>query len=495
MSTPAIVTQNTYIGWSVYTGPANAIPLWTNSRWITGTWVGYNVNSSADLQQDIDYRVAALVDAFTTARNSLSDSQKVYATRYFCVPEFYFHSQYGPYPSVEIQGQGVFEYIVTSLKAALGAIQLLPNEVWLVCIGSTLTVNIEDIPTFLQSDAVTERLNTLNKYVSQLSTTVALGAFNAHIRAHSYDAPAPLEGSAEEAIDMLMVNYRGDPLCTVRNRCATIKMNTSGTEAYTFEKQNESTVDLTMGKLVVSGGKKQLETGYMITEWLGNYPSISIVNGDMNMPTQPYAARFTIDDPLWSSWSPPQTLQIGFEICLDHRLQRLRRTVDMTVANGASADNPPLAIQMIPSGGMQILSQSVVSDVAGAIFNGDGCDPILNVYTSSGVPVINGSGTYKGIACGVYVSCAQNMVTVNAQNYYSHTQLCFRYGSDPTTSYNNALGNNNVPAATYDQGTQKNPTLDAYQAPKIIAVSYANSGAIFAAGSGEVHLYIVQGNT
>jgi hypothetical protein len=47
-------------------------------------------------------------------------------------------------------------------------------------------------------------------------------------------------------------------------------------------------------------------------------------------------------------------MDIGVEICLDHAYMRLRKTVGMTQANGASIDNYPLYKQFIISTGMNL---------------------------------------------------------------------------------------------------------------------------------------------
>ena len=161
-----------------------------------------------------------------------------------------------------------------------------------------------------------------------------------------------------------------------------------------------------MGRLVNAPAGPQLDPAGMITEWLAGYPSISIIDGDKQVAATPLAARNTIATPPIA----PVPVEVGVEICLDHRLKRLRRTVGMTVQTGAAADNPPLALQLIPSGGMQILDYSVTAGANGVTFNSDGCDPILDVYTSQGKPIIDGSGVFKRVTCGVYASSAQTMV-------------------------------------------------------------------------------------
>ena len=483
----AVVTKNTYIAWSLHTGPANATPLWEDSRWITGKWNGVDIKSSDDIQRDIDARVDVIISSFCLARNNLSATQKISATNYFVIPEFYFHSMYGPYPNVKIGGKYPYEYILSSIREKLAEVPLLEDEVWVISIGTVMTCNVSDIPEFLESVEVKERLDALNNEIRkfQLENRSNLLKNGTHIKAMGYMNVSKANIGAKEEINSLMRQYRANPLCIVRNRGAVLKVDSSSPiKCYKHEKQNESTVDLTMGVLSEKGDT--IEIGGMITEWLAGYPSVSIIAGDKNSESNPTAARMSIDG---SSSQSPHALELGVEICLDHRLQRLRRTVEMTKENGADADNPSLDLQIITSGGMQILDESVVSGCQGAIFNADGCDPILDQYNSEGKPVIDGSGVFKGIACGVYISSAQTMREIE-QKYYSHSQLSFRYGNQEIVGYDNAKGINNIKGATYDKDSKTNPILDSYTAPMIVNVPCDNSTPLYAAGLGELHMYI-----
>lgn len=467
---------DSFVAWSLYTGPSEAQPLWPNSRWITGQW-----NGDTDLRTDIDMRVDAAVSAFKAARKDVEGSKC--PLRVFAIPEFYFHSQCGPYSYTLMEGLGPFKYICASFQEKLSAIAFDEGESWLICTGSVLTCNVSDIDAFLASDVVTSRLAELNAAIGRLEMNRDLCLpNNTHIKAKGYMEALRYGNDPEGAVNSLMTNYRGNPLCTVRNRGAIFTVGSEGVQCLKYEKQNESTVDLTMGLLIERDGVKQIEMGGMITEWLGNYPSITLYSGDKNMGDNPYAARMSIDGVL------PETMQLGVEICLDHRLQRLRRTIGMCKANGAAADNPALQVQLVPSGGMQILSQSTSAGAGGVIFNADGCDPLLYEYTSTGKQIIPGPGKYKGMTCGVYASCAQAMVETT-QKYYSHSQLCFRYGESEIGGYNNAEGNKNAEGPTFDIETKKNPALDIYAAPEIKKVLGPSIDELYAAGSGDLHIY------
>ena len=353
----------------------------------------------------------------------------------------------------------------------------------------------------MDQDSVKTRLKTLNAALETIKPLPS-EALGKHTKAKGYFA-AELENTlaAEEAaLNALIKSYRADPLCTVRNRAGILKIGAEGVEARVIEKQNESTVDLTMGEgSVMPGSGLQLSLGGMITEWMGNYPSISIISGDKQYRTDdkgalqnPRAARMTFTDPVWKE---DQVLELGAEICLDHRLQRLRRTVGMSKSRGASTDNPALDVQLIPSGGMQILEYSVAAGANGAIFNADGCDPILNIYTNAGKNVIKGSGTAPNtVACGVYASMAQTLVSKDGFDYYSHSQLAFRSGADQMTGFSYAEGTSNRNGATFATDFPDkigNEHLDAYAAPQVVPVKDSDpseTNEYFTAGLGELHL-------
>lgn len=498
--------KNTFVAWALHTGPAQPTELWDNSRWITGEWDGGK--DGAGLKKDIDMRIDLIIDSFKFARKHIPRRGEP-VTNYFVIPEFYFHCKYGPYPAVSIDdGKLPFEYICSSLHERLKNINLElegdQKENWLICAGSTLTCNLPDIDKFLASDRVKERLEILNKEVRKLAahkgykTAKDFKKSSTRIKALSYMDCRDTLSEPQEAINALMDEFRAAPLCVVRNRGVLYKATFYGQseteiQSWKYEKQNESTVDLTMGKLISNGIVCELDPAGMITEWMPGYPSISIINGDKNTPKTPWASRITIDDGECCC----KALEVGVEVCLDHRLKRLRRTVGMTKENGAAENNPPIQVQLVPSGGMQILDYSVAAGAYGVIFNSDGCDPILDEYTSKGKKVIPGSGTFKQLTCGVYASSAQTMVKVSEpdgdeQDYYSHSQLSFRYGDEQLDGYNNALGTRNQNGQTFDPETKTNKVLDAYSTPKMIKLPDPETDSLFPAGLGDLHIYEIE---
>ena len=197
-----------------------------------------------------------------------------------------------------------------------------------------------------------------------------------------------------------MRGFRAAPLCTVRNRgiyyyYGSVNFNKAedekALEVRVYEKKYESNIDLTMGVL---DGNGSLTHGNTITEWMANYPSYSTVQGD-KQSGEPYEtnARFDYTE------NTSQKFDIGVEIDLDHKLQRLRRTVGMNIKNGASLNHYPIKKQFIPSAGMQIQAESVSVHGSSVVFNADGFSPI---YCDSEPKIIYGkegeTPQLKGIA-------------------------------------------------------------------------------------------------
>jgi hypothetical protein len=471
--------QFDYSAWSLYTGPSELKTIINDPScsWVVGQWDGINANSSKEeIKKDIDYRIQIIIDNL----KQIIPQFKTY-NRHFVIPEFFFHCVEGPYPNIKVDGENYpFEYIVLSLKKELKALIPNDNNYYTIIIGSTLTSNIEDYASFLNSDAVLQRQAELNAILPK-------GIHNLCKAHDNYKWKRSLDFKLSENKDLDLLNSfmksaRSNPLCTVRNRGAYFHFNKTmmeDVEVFLYEKQNESTVDLTMG-IFDSNGK--ITTNGMITEWLGNYPSYSILSGDKQTSTPSTYARFT---PSFFGSS-----DIGVEICLDHRLQRLRRTVDMSIVNGAAADNYPLFKQFIPSGGMQILDYSVAATKNAYIFNADGCDKIYTDYTDPNSVILNGeSGKFKGITCGVYNQSIQSKWTGrDTQTYYSHSQIASTTNESSIEGFNNALGLNNIMATTYNGSEQapSNARTDSFN-PTIFPTEITEN--VFALNEGEIHYY------
>ncbi len=472
--------QFDYSAWSVYTGPSALKTIINDPScpWVVGQWNGINANTTAaEIKKDIDYRIEIVMDYFA----QMIPHYKTY-NRHFVIPEFFFHCVEGPYPYVKIEEDMYpFEYIVATIKKAFKNVVPDDNNYYTLIIGSTLTSNIEDYEVFLSSSKVLARQAALNEILPHDIHTL----FKAHSN-HNWARSLVFDMSMSDELQVLndfMKSARANPLCTVRNRGAFFHLNQTmmeDVEVFLYEKQNESTVDLTMGVFDANG---QITTNGMITEWLGNYPSYSILSGDKHTSPQSTYARFT-----------PSFIgnnDIGVEICLDHRLQRLRRTVDMCTLNGAAANNYPLFKQFIPSGGMQILDYSVAVTRNAYIFNADGCDKIYKSYTDPNSVILDGkAGKFKGITCGVYNQSIQSKWTGrDTQTYYSHSQLASTTNESQIGGFDNAKGLNNVMATTYNGTTAApyNQRTDSFS--PTIAITTAISENVFALNEGEIHYY------
>lgn len=472
--------QIEFAAWSLYTGPSNLRTVIndTSCPWVVGQWTGLNSDTSCqEIKKDIEGRITLLIESF----KRILPSYKTY-NRHFVIPEFFFHCKQGPYPNIKIDGQNYpLEYIKSRVKEELQNIIPDDNNYYTIVIGSMLTSNIADYTGFFNSEIVKQRLENLNKILP-----ISLSLSN-QLNHKSWLRNLTLLDKKEISDDLAALNdfmkeCRANPLCTVRNRGIYFHFNRTmmkEAETFVYEKQCESTVDLTMG---VFDGQNKIYHGGMIAEWMANYPSYSIIKGDKQIDKYSTNSRFT---PQFLGYS-----DVGVEICLDHRLQRLRRTVDMSKEYGADADNFPIFKQIIPSGGMQILDYCVAANKSSAIFNADGCDKVYSVYGDENKVILNGeSGIFKGITCGVYNQTIQSKwLGKDGNTYYSHSQLAFTTNNSTICGFNNALGFKNKKALTFSnsEGYPYNVLTDSYK-PSIIDIQ--DNTDLFAANTGEIHYY------
>jgi hypothetical protein len=473
--------QFEFSAWSLYTGPSYLKNIINdpNCPWVIGKWDGINNDTTvAELKKDLDARIDLLLASFKT----LLPQFKTY-NRHFVVPEFFFHCQQGPYPYCKVDGANYpFEYIQLRLQSELQKIIPNDNNYYSIVIGSVLTSNIADYSDFLASDAVTQRLAQLNAVLAgNINLSNELKPARLHRNAHLSEEALKANSNLDD-LNNFMTLCRANPLCTVRNRGIYFFFNATMmpvVQSFVYEKQFESTVDLTMGML---DSQNKVTPAGMITEWMGNYPSYSILLGDKQVNKFSTNARFT---PAFFGDS-----DLGVEICLDHRLQRLRRTVNMKKINGAAADNYPLFKQIVPSGGMQLLDYSIAADKGCVAFNADGCDKIYKVYGDENTVILNGeAGLFNGLTCGVYTRSVQSKWKgADGNTYYSHSQLAFTTINSVVSGFNNELGLNN-PKATTNEGTADNPFNRVTDSFLPVVQPITDNTKLFGAGAGELHNY------
>ncbi len=488
-----------FTAWSIYTGPKNNSQIIEGSSWILGEWDGINDDTSPqEIKKDIDARINIIVNSFKKMVNEKK-------CKYFVVPEFFFRCKQGPYPYVKVDDENYpFEYIEKEFKQKLQGTVPGYWEHYYLYIGTILTSNIEDYDSFLASERVQERMKTLNAI---LPTSLKANNTNKQVRFMRMASKKNIEllestSNSKQliALNQFMKESRANPLCTVRNRGIFFDIYKGSTQAeqnstkpfftsisaYSNEKQCESTVDLTMG---IRDEKGNISHGGMITEWMANYNSITLFGGDKH--SKP-------DDLSFASRIGNSNTDLGIEICLDHRKQRLRRTVGMCTKNGADNDNNPISGQVISSGGMQILDYAVAADKNSFIFNSDGCDKIYLDYGDESTEILDGeSGEFTGIATGVFSKSYQSKWKGKDDAiYYSHSQLAFTLGSSEVISYDNSLGLNNEKAFTYEEDNKKNEITESYlikivPCEEIDPVSQERF-TLFAVGLGEYHYYHVE---
>lgn len=437
------------------------------------------------------------------------------------------------------------------------------KNIYNIVIGSMLTSNQADYQEFLNSDGVKKRTEELNNILTELykKFLVIWNKGNQNQQTFEEDIAILNRGKGsfansrrgfrnlisslrnglvqkntiitefnnmaamyESRLTRFMEQNQGNPLCTVRNRGAYFYFRTctppGGTmpkrmmQVYRYEKQNQSAIDLLMGTQINYDEVKGIctvDVGNMITEWMCNYPAYTLYYGDKHSSPDPsdntgdtlsndlyddheYKARFT---PIGVA-----DVDFGVEICMDHWAQRLRRTVGMvgTNDNDTKRYNYPMYKQIVPSSGMQLLSESIAAHNNSVIFHADG-DGAISVDNAGTVTMCDGkAGSDKGIFCGVYALSAQSVWLYN--QYQSHSQLAFTTESSSIHGFNNGLGENNEMATTYN-GTAENPSnrlTDSYEVQILPLNSDTNpfedlgevfekGKPLFAAGVGELHYY------
>lgn len=436
-----------FIAWSVYTGPMEIHTIIPDPAcpWITGKWSKNTsqISTTLEIKADIDHRIKLIIAAFKQAKNKYTADRC-----YFAIPEFFFRCSEGPYPNIRLNYQtqqlSPFEYIKKKIEDEVGQLTVNDRQTYIICLGSVLSCNVEDYSAFFSSHSVIRRQGELNKNLSQLMSKTPL----MKVRSRDMSNKAEKNNPSLQKINEIMQCYRGDPLCTVRNRGLMLVVANGEFKSYVYEKQAESTVDLTLG--VFNKGK--IEHGNMITEWMANCPSYSILTGDFQ--TNPESTNSRI-------FSELDQKNYGIEICLDHRLQRLRRTVGMLEINGADKDITALDAQIVCSGGMQLLDYAIAASAGSPIFNADGCDKIYQTYGVNEHIFKDGeSGTGEGEYCGVYTLNGQSKWNgLDGAIYYSHSQLAYTQDDSMIDGFNNMLGLNNKKASTvqYNENSPFSP--------------------------------------
>ena len=479
------MVQADFAAWSLYTGPSYVKNIINHPHcsWIVGQWDGINGDTTKEaVKIDIDHRISAIREAF---RKMLPDFKT--PNRHFVIPEFFFHCKQGPYPSIKVDDKNYpFEYIVLRLKEELKSwIPKDDTNFYTIIIGSALTSNVEDHIEFFKRNDVINRHKHLNQIILEHGIFDHFQKHNHRHRRRHVDSGITSDSRLNRLNDF-MEEARSNPLCTVRNRGAYFYINKASVdevEVFLYEKQSESSVDLTMGMFNDDG---EIITNGMITEWLCNYPSYNVLRGDKQTTAMSSGARF--------SHSPYGDTDIGVEICLDHYFQRLRRTVDMSTLNGDTADHFPLRKQFIVSGGMQIRDYALAVDCNSIIFNADGGNQICVSHEPERYSALGeylAPGKYKGITTrGVYGHSIQSQWSsgTDENTYYSHSQLAFTTDDSILKGFKNAKGLNNIRALTYNDSVEGpyNHMTDSYTLKKFPCNIEQN---LFALNKGELHHY------
>lgn len=359
-----------FIGYAIPTSPAKLVHVGDG---IAGQYLG-----SDDTAKDIDARMGVLRHAVETAKVSLPPDEDTDAViNLFMAPEFFFHGTRGPY----IYSPGMEDPLSLLFQAAREAFPAAAYPNWIFVLGSAVTAQVAAYDKVWTSNAAVAR----NEIVDTLSLQY-LTSF----------------GNMRLMILSTLISFVGtchaDPCLEVRDRSpifSNIPLGTLAqrlsTDTMTTEKYYNSYVDF----LLYDVDRRP----DVVTEQMIAYPHIDLSDGDLKKSADDSYAIFRLDDGLGR-----RPTDLGIEICLDHYDGRLRRNLGNEPF--PAGKNTPY-IQLIPSCGMTICTDSVVAGAGGFVFNCDGDSQLA---------------TASGEAYGVTCLCNSYTDPSNG-TYQSHTQL------------------------------------------------------------------------
>lgn len=429
-----------FIGYAVPTTPANLVAIGNPNGpgAVAGTYQGND-----DFTTDITARIAILKNAVDAAKAKISDSDPSDIINLFVAPEFYFHSNQGPYV---FDGETIpdpAEAILAQLKSIFTPAEY-PN--WTFVFGSAITAKVANIQAVYDSNSTKVR----NSIVKNLSENW-LAAFG------------PLSDVVFDMLVNFVKNCHSYPNMEVRNRAMIVSNiplgvpgNNLNTDTMTCEKYFVSNEDFLLYE--VNGNPN------VVTEQMTAYPMIDTSNGDLKKTAYDKHAIFR---QYYPSGSPVNYMDFGLEICLDHSDVRLRKNIDR---EPWPKPGDAVHVHIIPSCGMQISAPSVAADANGFVFNCDGQYALDTNFAKACTDAAPQSGVD-----GVYVNYTQN---TNSTNYQAHTQLA--RVQNPATG-----GDPNGPGAT--NATYLNPSTADIAILPITPLSYMDQ--YYAGGGGAVHIY------
>ena len=416
-----------FIGYPIPTTPSQAIRV--ASGGVAGVYLG-----NPDIQTDIENRINIMKNAVTHARAQLpSDDCDV--MNLFVAPEFFFHGDQGPYIYSRPEDNPVI--LLQNRLAECFPANEYPH--WTFIFGTAVTSQVQNIDFVYQSPDVHTRNNIVKSLVENLNTSYG-----------------PLQREIQSMLKNFVNTCHTYPSVEVRNRAlihSNSTLNLPGTilktDMMTTEKYYSSCIDFLLYEI---NGKS------VITEQMTNYPVLDLSGGDAKLePMDPYA--------IYSQ----NTLDFGIEICLDHFDTRLRRNIE-----NQHPSVKGLAVQVIPSCGIQISGPSVAAKAGGYVFNCDG-NYALTPDHPGNMSATSGSPTQGGIN-GVD-SWFVNYQDAEYPKYAGHTQLA-RVDQPATGGDPNGANSTN---ATYQKFDCEVQVVDVEPTDNLCDY--------FAGGPGQIHIY------
>lgn len=411
-----------FVGFAIPTTPSSIIGVGDvdGSGAVAGTYPAFE-DPTKDIEARLDVMGAAVDAAF-------SKLPKDDVLNVFVAPEFYWHSDIGPYVYGE-NGTDPAEQILELLQERFPK-EKYPNTLFVF--GTVISAQVDNLEHILNDSSVVER----NRVVQTLG-----------------EAWVNSTGAIQDALFDMLVNFvklgHAYPKVEVRNRALIVGSDllqgvtgSLSANAITTEKYFASNEDFLLWDVT---GKP------VVTEQTVAYPQLDLSGGDLKQNSGDPKAIFNIED------GPT----LGVEICLDHSDHRLRRSAALSPWP-AAADG--VQLHVIPSCGMQLHPASVAAKSGGLAFN---CDGLYG---------LGEDGPTTGVVGGV-ASVQTTYTDGEDVTYGAHTQLA-RVVEGPVGADSAQPGAAN---ATFSV-----PDVDVVVVP---VARTAEVDQVFAGGPGEIHIY------
>ncbi len=417
-----------FVGFAIPTTPSSIVGVGDvdGSGAVAGTYPALT-----DPKKDIAARLDVMEAAVKTAFAEISKQDIDDVLNVFVAPEFYWHSDIGPYV-FGTEEQDPADFILDQLQTRFPA-EEYPNTLFIF--GTVISAQVDNLEHVLNDSSVIER----NKVVQAIGE----GWVNS-------------TGAIQDALFDMMVNFvklgHAYPKLEVRNRALVV-----GSQMLSSVSGDMQTNSLTAEKYFASNEDFLLwdVTGKpVITEQMVAYPVLDLSGGDLKQDPGDAKAIFTID----------AGANVGVEICLDHSDHRLRRSAARSPWPSAGEG---INLHLVPSCGMQLHPASIAAISGGLAFN---CDGLYGLDKAISEEVI--TGDIGGVE-SVHVSYVDGDDTT----YGAHTQL--------TRVVEGPVGGDSAKPGTKDAVTEV-PDVDV----TVIPVDRTpDIHTVFAGGPGAIHIY------